>query len=326
MWKNMIAFGPVPSRRLGRSLGINNIPAKICSYSCAYCQVGRTLQIEVKRRPYYSPQLVFDEVAEKVDRSKSQGLTIDYLTFVPDGEPTLDINLGREIDVLRTLGIKIAVISNASLIWDENVREELAKADWICLKVDAPDERIWRRIDRPSRTLRHEAISQGILDFAAQFKGMLVTESMLLSGINDDEKALQAIAEFLEKVNPAIAYLSAPIRPPAEKWAAMPSEPNINRAYQIFSTKVKRVELLMGYEGDNFDLTGNVESDLLSIAAVHPMRDAAIRNVLQQSNESWDVVQRLIDQGKLVKTEYLGNSYYLRRPEIIRYIQQTNIT
>ncbi|MDQ1261037.1 MAG: hypothetical protein QG575_218 [Euryarchaeota archaeon] len=313
----MIAFGPVPSRRLGRSLGINNIPAKICSYSCAYCQVGKTVQMEVLRRPYYSPQEIYDEVAEKVDRSKRQGLAIDYLTFVPDGEPTLDINLGREIDMLRRLGIKMAVISNASLIWDENVREELAKADWICLKVDATDERIWRRMDRPHRALKHEAILQGILEFATDFKGVLVTESMLLSGTNDDENSLQATAEFLERVDPAIAYISVPTRPPAEKWAQTPSEQSINRAYQIFCARVKHVELLVGYEGDSFDSTDNVESDLLSIAAVHPMRDAAVRKLLEQSNEGWDVVERLIDRGQLVKTEYQGNSFYLRRPEII---------
>jgi wyosine [tRNA(Phe)-imidazoG37] synthetase (radical SAM superfamily) len=179
----MIAFGPVPSRRLGRSLGINNIPSKICTYSCAYCQVGRTLQITVERRPYYSPEEIFQQVAEKVKSSADQGLAIDYLTFVPDGEPTLDINLGPEIDMLRSLGIKIAVvISNASLIWDESVRDDLSKADWVSVKVDAVDERIWRLMDRPHRALRQEAILQGILDFSKEFKGTLVSESMLLGG------------------------------------------------------------------------------------------------------------------------------------------------
>ena len=312
----MIAFGPVPSRRLGRSLGINNIPAKICTYSCAYCQVGRTMQMEVKRRSYYSPQEIWQEVKAKVDSSKSQGLAIDYLTFVPDGEPTLDINLGQEIDMLRPLGIKIAVISNASLIWDENVREELSKADWVSVKVDALDEHIWRRMDRPHRALGHEAILQGILDFSKDFKGMLVTESMLLAGINDDEITLLGMAEFLEKVDPAIAYISVPTRPPAEKWAALPSEKSINRAYQIFSAKVKQVELLVGYEGDSFDFTGNVERDLLAIAAVHPMREEAVRKFVQQAQESWGVVEKLIDQGELVKTEYQGHSFYLRRPNI----------
>ena len=311
----MIAFGPVPSRRLGRSLGINNIPAKICSYSCAYCQVGKTLQMEIKRRSFYSPQEIYEEVKVKVDSSQSQGHAIDYLTFVPDGEPTLDINLGQEIDMLKSLGIKIAVISNASLIWDENVREELAKADWVSVKVDALDERTWRRMDRPHRALQLEAILQGILEFAKDFKGTLVTESMLLAGINDDCNSSRALAEFLEKVDPAVAYISVPTRPPAEKWAAMPSEESLNRAYQIFCTRVKNVELLVGYEGDSFDLTGNVESDILSIAAVHPMREAAVKKFLQQSQESWELVQRLIDQGKLIKNEYMGNNFYLRRPQ-----------
>jgi wyosine [tRNA(Phe)-imidazoG37] synthetase (radical SAM superfamily) len=311
----MIAFGPVPSRRLGRSLGINNIPAKICTYSCAYCQVGRTVQMQVERSPYYSPQEIYDEVKEKVERSKSQGLAIDYLTFVPDGEPTLDINLGQEIDMLRSLGIRIAVISNASLIWDETVREELSKADWVSVKVDAVAEQTWRHADRPSRALKLQAILQGILEFSKDFKGVLVTESMLLSGINDDDSSLLAIAEFLERVDPEVSYISVPTRPPAEKWAALPSEESLCRAYQIFSERVKRVELLVGYEGDSFDLTGNGERELLAIAAVHPMREAAVRKFLQQAGESWQVVEKLIDQGQLVKIEYQGNSFYLRRPE-----------
>jgi wyosine [tRNA(Phe)-imidazoG37] synthetase (radical SAM superfamily) len=114
------------------------------------------------------------------------------------------------------------VISNASLIWDESVREDLAKADWVSVKVDALDERTWRRMDRPHRALRQEAILQGILEFSKDYKGVLVTESMLLAGINDDCNSLRALAEFLKKVNPAIAYISVPTRPPAEIWATCP--------------------------------------------------------------------------------------------------------
>lgn len=311
----MIAFGPVPSRRLGRSLGINNIPAKICTYSCAYCQVGRTLQMQVQRRSFYSPQDICDEVRQMVKSSSDQALPIDYLSFVPDGEPTLDINLGREIDMLRSLGKKIAVITNASLIWDETVREDLARADFISVKVDAVDEPLWRRVDRPHRALQLEAILQGILDFSREFKGVLVSESMLLAGINDSERSLEAIAEFLAKVDPAVAYISVPTRPPAEKWAASPSEESIVRAYQIYSSRLRRAELLVGYEGDSFQSVGEVESDLLAIAAVHPMREAAVERFLQQADSSWDVVEKLLDQGKLAKTEYQGNYFYLRRPK-----------
>jgi len=311
----MIAFGPVPSRRLGRSLGINNIPAKTCTYSCAYCQVGRTLQMEAMPRSFYSPQEICDEVAEKVKSSADLELAIDYLTFVPDGEPTLDINLGREIDMLRSLGKKIAVITNASLIWNESVRENLARADWVSVKVDAVDQPLWRRVDRPHLALRLEAILQGIVDFSEDFKGVLVSESMLLAGINDDERSLEAIAEFLAKADPAVAYISVPTRPPAEKWAASPSEESINQAYQIFSSRLKRAELLVGYEGDSFQSVGEVDSDILAIAAVHPMREAAVEKFLKQADVSWDVVQKLLDQGKLAKTEYQGNYFYLRRPK-----------
>ena len=119
--------------------------------------------------------------------------------------------------------------------------------------MDALGENTWRQMDRPHRSLEQEAILQGILDFSKDFKGVLVTESMLLAGINDNEITLLATAEFLEEVDPAIAYISVPTRPPAEAWAALPSEESINRAYQRFSARVKRVELLVGYEGNRFE-------------------------------------------------------------------------
>jgi wyosine [tRNA(Phe)-imidazoG37] synthetase (radical SAM superfamily) len=118
----MITFGPVPSRRLGRSLGINNIPPKVCSYSCVYCQVGRTLNIQVERRTFYETEKILEEALDRAIKALGIGEAIDYLTFVPDGEPTLDENLGRTIELLKPLGIRIAVITNGSLIWREDVR------------------------------------------------------------------------------------------------------------------------------------------------------------------------------------------------------------
>jgi len=115
----MFAFGPVPSRRLGRSLGINNIPPKTCSYSCVYCQLGRTSRLIADRQAFYKPKEIFKEVKRKVDEAISRNEKIDYLTFVPDGEPTLDINLGKEISLLRQIRIPLAVLTNASLLWRE---------------------------------------------------------------------------------------------------------------------------------------------------------------------------------------------------------------
>ena len=247
--------------------------------------------------------------------ARDQGLTIDYLSFVPDGEPTLDSNLGEEIEMLKPLGIKIAVISNASLIWDDLVREDLSKADWVSLKVDSLDERAWRRIDRPHKRLRLDAILQGIEDFARDYNGLLATESMLLAGINDDEASLLAIVEFLEGIDPDVSYISVPIRPPAESWVQMPSPESLCRSHQIFSQRLKKVELLVGYEGDSFDFTGNAKEDILAIASVHPMREGALRGFLEKSKDSWDIIGELLEKKELIRIEYQGNSFYLRRPE-----------
>ncbi len=309
----MIAFGPVPSRRLGRSLGINNIPPKNCSYSCIYCQVGRTLQMQVERRAFYEPEEIVAAVQEKVARTERAQEPIDYVAFVPDGEPTLDVHLGREIDLLKPLGIPIAVISNASLIWRKDVRRDLMAADWVSLKVDASDEQTWRQVSRPHGSLRLGSILDGALAFASVYRGTLVTETMLVAGVNEGEKQIGEVARFLARLQPSTAYLSIPTRPPAEVWARAPDEAALNRAYQILSQKVDRVETLTGYEGDAFAFTGDLEEDLLSITAVHPMREEAVSAFLARAGAGWSVVQRLVAERELVEVEHTGHTYYLRK-------------
>ncbi len=309
----MIAFGPVPSRRLGQSLGINNIPPKVCTYSCVYCQLGRTIKMHVDRCAFYKPEEILKAVQDKVEKARVIGETIDYLSFVPDGEPTLDVNLGREIELLRLLGIKIAVITNASLIWREDVREDLMKADWISLKVDSTREEAWRRINRPHRTLRLVSILDGMLEFVQSYGGELMTETMLVESVNDSDDRVGEVADFLARLKPARAYLSIPTRPPAEKWVQPPGEEAINRAYQILSERVDQVECLIGYEGNAFAFTGDAEEDLLSITAVHPMRKEAVSKFLARAKADWPVVHRLIAQGQLIETEYEGKKFYMRR-------------
>ena len=309
----MIAFGPVPSRRLGRSLGVNNIPPKVCTYACIYCQLGRTIKLQVDRRVFYEPGGIFEAVQDKVKRAREIGETIDYFTFVPDGEPTLDVNLGREIELLKPLGIKIAVITNASLIWREDVREALMKADWVSLKVDSTREEVWRRINRPHGTLQLASILDGILEFAKAYRGELATETMLVEGVNDGDDHVGEVADFLARLKPARAYLSIPTRPPAEEWVRPPGEEAINRAYQTLSKRVDQVEYLIGYEGNAFAFTGSVEEDLLSITAVHPMREEAVSEFLALAGAEWPVVRKLIAQGQLIEMEYDGLKFYMRK-------------
>jgi len=309
----MLAFGPVPSRRLGRSMGINNIPPKVCTYSCIYCQLGRTLRREIQRRAFFSPDRITREVTEKVQAAQAAGLAIDYLTFVPDGEPTLDRNLGAEIDSLRSLGYRIAVISNASLIWDEGVKEDLEKADYVSLKVDSAKESAWRKINRPAAGLDLPCILEGIVEFSHRFRGYLATETMLIRGVNDDELSLRETAELLSRACPDKAYISVPIRPPAENWAVAPDEEDLNAAYQIFNERLAEVELLVGQEGDQFASTDDVQKDLLAITAVHPMREEAVMRLLSSGGADWEVVRKLLSTGELRETLYGGKKFYVRR-------------
>jgi wyosine [tRNA(Phe)-imidazoG37] synthetase (radical SAM superfamily) len=310
-----LVFGPVPSRRLGRSLGINNIPAKNCSYSCAYCQVGKTTSMTCERQSFHKPEEIVAEVKKKIRRLCLRNEIIDYLTFAPDGEPTLDINLGGEISLLKQTGIKVAILTNASLIWRRDVREDLEKADMVSLKVDAVSDRIWRRVNRPCTDLRLHLILEGIAAFAKEFKGTIITETMLVDRV-DYRNEFEAIASFLkslEKLNRA--YIAVPTRPPTENWVRPPREEMVNRAFQVFSEKlgVDKIEYLVGYEGDAFSFTGNVEEDLLNITAVHPMRREAVEKFLMKANVDWQIMHKLLHEGKLREVEYEGNIYYTRK-------------
>lgn len=305
-------FGPVPSRRLGRSLGINNIPAKRCTYSCVYCQVGRTKQVQNDRRFFYEPEDIVRDVQCRLTKVQEAEDRIDFLTFVPDGEPTLDVNLGKEITLLKALEIPVGVISNSSLLWRDDVREDLTRADWVSLKIDTVREQVWRRINRPHKAVRLSLILGGMREFAAAFIGKLVTETMLVRGLNDNDDCMREVADFLHDLQPCKAYLSIPTRPPAVKSVRRPDEATLNRMYQIFAGKVSQVEYLTGYEGDAFVFTGNVAQDLLNITAVHPMREEAVSRYLSQAGASWEVVEQLVAQGSLAAAKYDGHIFYLR--------------
>jgi len=308
-----IVFGPVPSRRLGRSLGVNNIPPKTCSYACVYCQLGRTTRMKVERVACYRPQKILSAVSDRLEAAAQIDEPIDYITFVPDGEPTLDLHLEGAMERLRPLGCRIAVISNASLLFHREVRQALCGADWVSVKVDAAEEAVWRKIDRPHKALRFDRILDGLLEFAAVYDGHLVTETMLVKGVNDDQAHLERIAELLGRIRPAEACVAAPIRPPAEHWVEVPPMGTMLRAHQILSKAVDQVEFLIGYEGNAFARSGSVEESLLSITAVHPMREEAVDELLEGTGEGWETVERLLSQEKLVRLVHEGHTFYVRR-------------
>jgi wyosine [tRNA(Phe)-imidazoG37] synthetase (radical SAM superfamily) len=205
------------------------------------------------------------------------------------------------------------VITNASLIWRRDVQQDLRSVDWVSLKVDAVEPEIWRRVDRPHGRLDLPSILEGALEFAAGYRGCLVTETMLVAGLNDGEEHLVALGGYLARLRPSVAYLSIPTRPPAEGWVRAPDEESLNRAYQRLSQDVAHVEYLAGYEGNAFAFSGDVERDLLSITAVHPMRQDAVSDYLARAGADWLAVRRLLARGELVEVKYSGHSFYLRR-------------
>ncbi len=310
-----LAFGPVPSRRFGRSLGVNNIPPKHCSYACQYCQLGPTEGVTLRRRPFHLVRDLVRSVEQRVAVCRDRGERIDYLTFVPDGEPTLDALLGEEIRSLRSLGIPVAVITNASLLWRPEVREDLAEADVVSVKIDTADPRTWRRLNRPAPPLALPTVLQGLTRFAWDFPGETWTETMLVAGINDDLEGLALLGSVLERIDPARAYLAVPTRPPAVPSVAPPPEEAVLVAYELLREHVARLELLAHPEEGPFGVGGDPVEDLMGILAVHPMREEGARAYLEGSGADPAVLDHLLTKGWVARVRYDGKGFVVRRFE-----------
>lgn len=307
----MIAFGPVPSRRLGSSLGINHIPPKHCPYSCVYCQVGRTTQLETKLQAFYPVEQILYEVEKKIRESTQAGRAIDYLSLVPDGEPTLDKNLCQLINGLTAFGIPVAVISNASLINHDEVQEALCLADWVSLKVDSVTEPGWHRVNRPHGSLSLSTILTGILAFRKKFQGELVTETMLISGINDDKQSILQLSTFLQELQPFKSYLSIPIRPPAEPWVKTPEFDSIRIVLDVIQQQLPFADVLFDQENADFVSTGNMIDDILAILAVHPIYEKALRSMLKSAGANWSIVEGLLKSGMISTIQYRDQLFFL---------------
>jgi len=308
-----LAYGPVPSRRLGYSIGINNIPPKHCTYSCIYCQLGSAGKYSMDRRTFHDPNRILEDVRNIVSESENGDGKIDYLTFVPDGEPTLDINLGKEIDMVKDLGYPVAVITNSSLLSSTDVREDLQGADLISVKIDSVDEDIWRRLNRPMGGLKLSNIMEGIRNLTDEIDGILITETMMVKGINDDDGILSCTADFIRDIGPHFSYITVPIRPPSEEWVETPADDRILSGLELFSSRKLRVDCLNEGEYGNFSFTGDIRSDILSITSVHPMRRDSVMGLLERAGSRWKLIEEMLADDDLYMTEYNGIEFYRRK-------------
>jgi wyosine [tRNA(Phe)-imidazoG37] synthetase (radical SAM superfamily) len=211
-------FGPVQSRRLGRSLGVDPLPLKTCNWNCVYCQLGRTVAFTHERGDFCPPADVVAEVAAALARLGTGA--VDWVTFGGSGEPTLHRGLGRMVRDVKDRGVPVAVLTNGSLLHDEEVQADLLAADAVLTKLDAGSAAAFRRIARPSPRLTFEGHLQGLRSFRERYAGFLGVEVMLLRGVNDDLETQRDIAALLRAVGPDAVDVTRPVRPTAERVQA----------------------------------------------------------------------------------------------------------
>ena len=272
-------FGPVPSRRLGQSIGIDNIPLKTCNWNCVYCQLGRTKPVTNKRIDYYPVKDILDEVRSSLKmHSKSD---IDWVTFVGSGEPLLHASIGVLVRGVKDLtDHPVAVITNGSLLYLPEIREGLGVADAVLPTLDAGNAKLYRKINRPHPETTFKRLVNGLVAFRDTFQGDLWVEVMLVRGLNDTPQALEEIARILERSRPDAIHINLPTRPPVESWVEPPEAEGLIQALAILGSIAEVVNPAEG----TFDLGGydNPVDAILAIITRHPMRQEELENALSR--------------------------------------------
>ena len=271
-------FGPVPSRRLGQSLGIDPIPFKTCNWNCVYCQLGRTSPFTIERRDFYPPDEIVAGVKAAIDAHHADD--IDWITFVGSGEPTLHAGLGRMIREVKALTeIPVAVITNGSLLYQDEVRQELAAADAVLPSLDAGSESLFHKTNRAARQFTFERHVSGLVAFRSAYDGQLWVETMLLKGLNDTPGALADLATVLRRVAPDEVHITLPTRPPGEPWVKPADREGLMRAGAVFG---EIAHVLPPTEEGVFDLSGyeNVVDAVIGVITRHPMREEQLVQTL----------------------------------------------
>ncbi len=298
-------YGPVPSRRMGLSLGVSPIPQKHCNYSCVYCQLGRTRQMTYQRKDYYP---LSEIVAEAKDclRENSQ---IDVVTIVGEGEPSLYSQLGNLICELKSLTeIPVAVITNGALLVQSAVREEMKNADIILPSLDAYDQNSFKIINRPHGKIDFEQIYRGLQTFSQEFEGQLWLETMIVKGLNDDEESLVKMKRLFDGLNYERLYINTPIRPPAEDWVKEPTSESLKQAIAILDGIA--IELAIS-EGFFSEIKDDYEA-VYSIIKRHPMNQHEIESFLRkrECKNQEDIFKQLSTSPYVEKITYKGYETY----------------
>ena len=299
-------FGPVPSRRLGFSLGVDVIPLKMCTYNCVYCQLGRTTQKTLRRAEY----VAVEPVLQELQRVLSLGQHIDYITFSGSGEPTLNAKLGEMIRAVREMtSIPGAVLTNGSLLFEREVREALSAADLVVPSLDAVSEEAFQQVNRPHGRLKIETILEGLKAFRKTFRGQLWLEIMFVKGINDAPEEIARMREAISEIGPDKIQLNTVVRPPAETFAR-PLTPD--EMAQIRDRLGAHAEVIATFQRkEQSAYKADVEEAVLTMIRRRPVTLSDISGALGvHRNEVVQYLEALENDGKIASEIFGGERYY----------------
>ena len=304
-------FGPVSSKRLGQSLGVDLLPPKSCTWNCVYCQLGKTKKFVSGRQEFFSRKEVLDEIREALTINKS----LDWITFVGSGETMLYKGIGWLVaEVKKLTNTPVAVITNGSLLYLPEVRQELLQADAVLPSLNAGSEALHDQICRPASGLTFQQHIDGLAAFRREYKGRLWIEVMLLGGINDTDAALNDLANVLEEIHPDMVHLVLPTRPAPEQEIRLPSDERLEQAISILS----RVAVVINPLKGNMDLR-NAPDMLEAITAIvsrHPVQQRELQKAVAdcfpgEAQKADEVLSGLFTSGRFTLVEHNGEPYWV---------------
>jgi len=250
-------FGPVPSRRLGRSLGIDLVPYKTCTFDCIYCDLGRTTFKTTSRKSYVSPEEIRGELEPTLSTLEKKP---DYITLSGSGEPTLNQNIGDIIHTIKNLvPIPLAILTNGSLLFVEEVRKELLEADVVLPSLDAVNELTFQCVNRPHPSLRIGEMIAGLIQFRKQYLGQIWLEVLFCRGINDDRTEIEKLKGIIERIEPDRVQLNTPVRPPAEEFAYPLTSTQLEEIREKLGNKAEIISDFAAPLGEEFDSVKDTE-------------------------------------------------------------------
>lgn len=294
-------YGPVPSRRLGISLGISPIPKKTCNYSCIYCQLGRTDRMTNTRKLFFQ----IEDIIREFDDFLKKDIEFDVVTIVGEGEPTLYKGLGKLIiEIKKRTKKAVAVITNGALLYDNDIILELNEADIVLPTLDAYDQDSFIRINRPHKSISYEMVIKGLEKFSKEYRGQLWIEIMLIQGINDDDNSLNKYKEMLSEIRYDRLYINTPVRPPTESEVKAIDNERMKLAVDILGGI--SIDLLES-KGFYSEIADDLES-IISIVKRHPMNQFEIESFLQSRNctDIKNIIQSLRTDKRINVINYKG--------------------